>query len=299
VPLDLNAVVRGSEKLLGRVLGEDVDLQVALQEDLWATRCDPGQMEQVIMNLAVNARDAMPRGGRLRIETHNARLDEGCAARHPGRSPGEYVRLVIRDSGTGMSAEVKDHLFEPFFTTKPAGRGTGLGLATVYGIVKQNDGHVDVASEPGAGTAIDVWLPRAYELPVAVQARSASPVPGGTERLLVVEDDPQVREVTVRSLRSGGYDVLVAASSQDALALDVGGVRLLVTDVVMPGLDGRALAGELVRRHPALRVLYVSGYTQDVIAERGVLDSKVELLEKPFSSSALLARVRSVLDSRP
>jgi PAS domain S-box-containing protein len=299
VPLVLNDVVRGSEKLLRRVLGEDVDVRVELDPQLWATRCDPGQIEQVIMNLAVNARDAMPRGGRLAIETANARLDEEGARRRPGRAPGDWVRLLIRDSGTGMSAEVKAHLFEPFFTTKPPGAGTGLGLATVYGIVKQLDGHVEVASEPGAGTTIDVWLPRTREAPVAVSPSAPAPVRGGTERLLVVEDDPLVREVTVRQLRAAGYEVLAATNPGEALALelaDLNRVQLLVTDVVMPGGDGRTLAAELVRRHPALRVLYVSGYAPDVIAARGKLDERVEFLHKPFTSSALLSRVRSLLD---
>jgi PAS domain S-box-containing protein len=299
VPLVLNDVVRGSEKLLRRVLGEDVDLRVALEPQLWATRCDPGQIEQVIMNLAVNARDAMPSGGRLAIETANARIDEEGARSRPGRAPGDWVRLLIRDSGTGMSPEVKAHLFEPFFTTKPPGSGTGLGLATVYGIVKQLDGHVDVASEPGAGTTIDVWLPRTREAPVAVAPPALAPVRGGTERLLVVEDDPLVREVTVRQLRGAGYDVLAATGPREALALDLAEldrVQLLVTDVVMPGGDGRTLAAELVRRRPALRVLYVSGYTPDVIATRGELDAPVELLHKPFTSAALLSRVRSLLD---
>jgi two-component system, cell cycle sensor histidine kinase and response regulator CckA len=301
VPLDLNAVVRDSEKLLRRVLDADVDLVVTLHPGLWSAHCDPGQIGQVILNLVVNARDAMPRGGRLAIETTNAVIDEDHVARYPGERPGDYVRLVIRDSGTGMSPEVKSHLFEPFFTTKAPGRGTGLGLATVYGIVKQSDGYAHVASEPGEGTAVEIWLPRTRDVAATVAPPRAPAEQRGTERLLVVEDDPHVREVTVRSLRGGGYEVLVAASGQEALAFGaerLRQVRLLVTDVVMPGLDGRALASELLRRHPALRVLYVSGYPQDAIAERGVLMAGVELLPKPFTASALLARVRAVLDVR-
>jgi two-component system cell cycle sensor histidine kinase/response regulator CckA len=300
VPLDLNALVRGSEKLLRCVLGEDVELAVALQPGLWSTRCDPGQLEQVILNLVVNARDAMPRGGRLTLETSNARMDGERGARHPEARGGEFVRLVIRDSGEGMSPEVKAHLFEPFFTTKEQGRGTGLGLATVYGIVKQSEGYIHVESEPGSGTAVEIGLPRTHDLAVPLEPRPPAAAVRGTERLLVVEDDPHVREVTVRSLRGGGYDVLVAASPHEALALDAGEmarVRLLVTDVVMPGLDGRSLASELLRRHPALRVLFVSGYPQDAIADRGVLETGVELLPKPFTATALLTRVRAVLDA--
>jgi PAS domain S-box-containing protein len=297
VSLDLNAVVRGSEKLLRRVLGEDVELVVKLQEGLWSTRCDPGQLEQVIVNLAVNARDALPRGGRITVETSNVDAHQAGARAPDAR---DHVRLVVRDAGTGMSPEVKAHLFEPFFTTKAQGRGTGLGLATVYGIVKQSDGCVHVDSEPGVGTSVEIWLPRSREAAATAPPTPPPAVVRGTERLLVVEDDPHVREVTVRSLRGGGYDVLVARSGEEALALDAAkarDVRLLVTDVVMPGVDGRALAGDLLRRHPALRVLYVSGYPQDALAEGGVLERGVELLPKPFTPAALLARVRAVLDA--
>jgi two-component system, cell cycle sensor histidine kinase and response regulator CckA len=294
VALDLNDVVRGSEKLLRRLLGEDVELAVGLQRDPWSVRCDPGQVEQVIVNLAVNARDAMPRGGKLTIETSN--VEEGEGHGEPG---GQYVRLVVSDSGAGMTAEVKEHLFEPFFTTKPAGKGTGLGLATVYGIVAQSQGHIHVESAPGRGTRFQICLPRTLDRPQPVAA-SGTPAPRGTETILVVEDDAPVREVTVRSLRAGGYRVLVAASGREALDLDpaaLGSVRLLVTDVVMPGIDGGALADALRGRYPALRVLFVSGYTQGAIAERGVVDSGMEFLQKPFTGPSLLARVRSALDA--
>jgi PAS domain S-box-containing protein len=303
VPLDVNSVVRGSEKLLRRVLGEDVELVVALHPDLWTARCDPGQLEQVILNLVVNSRDAMPLGGRLTIETANVEAPEHPPPRGLEEGSGEFVQLTISDSGTGMAPDVKEHLFEPFFTTKPQGRGTGLGLATVYGIVTQSDGLIRVDSEPGRGTTVQIRLPRVSGAAVDTESRPRAPaVVRGTERLLVVEDDPQVREVTVRSLRSGGYDVLVAAGGEEALALeaaDMARVRLLVTDVVMPGLNGRAVATELKRRHPSLRVLYVSGYTQDTMAERGVLEAGIELLPKPFTGTALLARVRALLDSAP
>ncbi|HTN54330.1 MAG TPA: PAS domain S-box protein [Anaeromyxobacter sp.] len=301
VPLDLNAVVEGSEKMLGRLLGEDVALAVRAAPDLWLARCDLGQMEQVLVNLAVNARDAMPRGGTLVLETGNVRVGEDRLPADRDVPPGEYVRLAVEDSGLGMSEEVKSHLFEPFFTTKPTGQGTGLGLATVYGIVTQSGGRIRVESAPGQGTRFEILLPRTLEAGVAPAPRaSPAPVaPGGTEAVLVVEDDPQVREVTVRALEAGGYRVVVADHAHQALELppgDLSRLRLLVTDVVMPGLDGHALAAELRRQHPGLRVLYVSGYTRDVVAQRGVRDSGVGFLAKPFTGAALLEKVRAILD---
>jgi PAS domain S-box-containing protein len=292
VPLDLNGVVGASEKLLRRVLGEDVELAVRLDPGLHPIRGDAGQLEQVILNLAVNARAAMPRGGTLAIETRNGLRDGE-----------ERVCLTVRDSGTGMTPEVKAHLFEPFFTTKPAGEGTGLGLATVYGIVKQSDGHIDVHSEPGRGTTFELWFPRTAELPAPAAPLPAPAIaaPRGSERILVVEDDPQVREVTVRALRAAGHPVLVAPGAREALALEpreLAGLDLLVTDVVMPGVDGRAVADELRRRRPDLRVLYVSGYTEDAVVARGVLGTGLAFLAKPFTPSALVARVRAVLDAR-
>jgi PAS domain S-box-containing protein len=301
VPLDLNGVLRASEKLLRRVLGEDVELVVDLERDPWWIRADPGQLEQVVLNLAVNARDAMPRGGTLVLRTRNRagarRSGDGAPA-----ADRDGVCLTIRDSGTGMAPEVRAHLFEPFFTTKPDGKGTGLGLATVYGIVSQADGHVRVESEPGRGTAFELWFPRTLDPPVATAAPAAARAAPGTERLLVVEDDAPVREVTVRALRASGYQVLVAASGREALALEpaaLDGLDLVVTDVVMPGLDGRTMADELRRRRPALRVLYVSGYTEDAVIARGVLSSGMGFLAKPFTPATLLARVRAVLDSAP
>ena len=299
VPLDLDAVLRGSEKLLRRVLGEDVELVVSLQPGLWSTRCDPGQIEQVVLNLAVNARDAMPHGGRLTIETRNAQVGEHEVALDPERQLGEWVRLVIRDTGTGMSPEVQEHLFEPFFTTKPRGKGTGLGLATVYGIVKQSGGHVHVKTGLGQGTTFEICLPRSSELAVTAGPSQREESTGGTETVLVVEDDPHVREVTVRALRSSGYQVFVATNGREALAIDPAALqrtRLLITDVVMPGLNGRELADELRRRYPQLVALFVSGYTADAISERGVVEDRIEFLPKPFTATLLLARVRAVLD---
>jgi len=300
-PLDLNGLLGNLQKLLRRVIGEDVELLVTLQPDLWSVHCDPGQLEQVILNLAVNASDAMPTGGKLEFEARNVEVDGALIAKQPFMHAGPYVRLSIRDNGQGMSPEVKARVFEPFFTTKPIGKGTGLGLATVYGIVKQADGYILVESEPGKGATFTVYLPRSARSAVAQEKPVREESARGTENVLVVEDDPQVRNVTVRSLRAGGYRVLVAGDGREAL--DLGSrteepLHLLVTDVVMPGLNGRAVAEALRRRHPGLRVLYVSGYAQEAIATRGVLEPGIELLPKPFSPDALLARARSVLDGR-
>jgi PAS domain S-box-containing protein len=300
VVLDPNAIVRGSEKLLKRVLGEDIQQRVELQPDLWAVSCDPVQLEQVILNLALNARDAMPRGGTLTIETHN--LPSGATPPAAGISPppGDLVHLVVRDSGAGMSPETQTHLFEPFFTTKPSGLGTGLGLATVHGMVTQSGGQVQVQSEPGRGTAFHIFLPRATQ-PVAPEAAEpASRALGGSETILLVEDERPVREVTARALRGAGYRVLLAQDGAEALELaarETGRLDLLVTDVVMPGLDGRALAEELRRRRGPLGVLYLSGYTQEVISHRGILDSGLQFLAKPYTPEVLLARVRRALDA--
>jgi PAS domain S-box-containing protein len=297
VPLDLNGVVRGSEKLLLRVLGEDVRLVVRLSPDLWPALCDPSQVEQVLLNLAVNARDAMPGGGALEIETRNVTVGEEDVARDPDRRAGEWVRIQVRDTGSGMSPEVMAHLFEPFFTTKERGRGTGLGLATVHGIVAQSGGHIHVESEEGRGTTFGICFPRSRK---GEETRPASRPPStvrGDETVLVVEDDPRVRAVTVRALEEKGYRVLPAASGQEALSLARGrSVDLVVTDVVMPGMSGREVVDELRRATPGLRALFVSGYTQDAIARRGVLDSGVDFLPKPFTPAMLVARVRATLD---
>jgi two-component system, cell cycle sensor histidine kinase and response regulator CckA len=300
VPLALNTVVQNSEKWLRRILREDINLVVSLQPDLWQVRCDPGQIEQVIMNLVVNGRDAMPGGGKLTIETTNTLIEESHLALYPFMHTGPFVRLAIRDSGVGMTPEVKAHLFEPFFTTKAPGEGTGLGLATVYGIVKQSSGFIVAESEVGHGAVFEVYFPRILEKTAAMNAPSATPK-GGTETVLLVEDDPQVRKVTVRTLLAGGYRVLVASNGREALDVAAreleGALDLLVTDVIMPGMNGRAVADELRRVRSDLRVLYVSGYTRDAISEAGVLDSGIEFLQKPFTAAALLDRVRAVLDS--
>jgi len=294
VPLDLADVVQRSEKLLRRVLGEDVALAVRAPAGEGASvRADPVQVEQVLFNLAVNAHDAMPGGGTLRIEV-SAREDGADGADHPA---GRWVVLTVRDDGTGMTPEVQAHAFEPFFTTKEPGKGTGLGLATVHGVVLQSGGHLHLDSAPGRGTEVRICLPRIDERP----ARTPEPRPAeraGAGTLLVVEDDAQVRQVTVRALERGGYRVLVAASGPEALEAfraRPGQVDLLLTDVMMPGMGGHELALAVQRERPGLPVLYISGYAPDFLVERRALGEGLPLLQKPFTSEALLARVRELL----
>jgi CheY-like chemotaxis protein len=262
--------------------------------------CDPGQLEQVVLNLAVNARDAMPDGGKLTIETSNFQLDQATAQLFPGLRAGSYVRLAVQDTGSGMSTEVEARIFEPFYTTKPTGKGTGLGLAMVYGIVSQSGGCIRVDSEQGYGTSFEVLLPRVSSEAVAAEPAHRVGATSGTETVLVVEDDPQVRAVTVRSLRAGGYTVLTAADGREALDIvgrQTGPLQLLITDVVLPGLGGRALAEALSERRPGMRVLYVSGHAEEAIGKRGMLEAGIEFLAKPFTAASLLARVRAVLDA--
>jgi signal transduction histidine kinase/CheY-like chemotaxis protein len=301
VALEVGALLRDGERLAARLLGEDVVVSVDAGPGLWRVLADAGQLQQVVLNLAANARDAMPRGGTFVIRAANVAVDGAEAARVPGLAAGDHVLLSFADSGEGMPPDVRAHAFEPFFTTKAAGRGTGLGLATVWGIVKQVGGHVAVHSEPGRGTRFDVWLPRAPEGAATAPVRDPTPAPRGrgAERVLVVEDEPSVREVTVRSLRRAGYRVVEAGDAAAALAAAAASeepIHLLVTDVVMPGMSGRDLAEALSRVRPALRVLYVSGYSHETIAHRGVLDEGIEFLQKPFTPASLLARVRQVLD---
>ncbi len=300
VAVDLNVALEGAEKLLRRVLGEDVELLVRPQPGLWPILWDRGQLEQVIMNLAVNARHAMPQGGTLVLETRNLAEGAGPAVDGEGRQ-GEWVALAVRDTGVGMSPEVMAHLFEPFFTTREQGVGTGLGLATVYGILRQSGGHVQVESEPGGGACFELFFPRHRgEVPASVPAARPASL-GGSETVLVIEDDPMVREVTVRALRGSGYRVMVASGGAEALALvaQTDPPQLVVTDVIMPGQDGRAVVEELRRRHGGLRVLFVSGYTADVIEHHGVQADGVGFLSKPFTPASLLSGVRAALDARP
>jgi signal transduction histidine kinase/CheY-like chemotaxis protein len=297
--ISLNDVVTDMHKMLRRMIGEDVELRMVLADNLGAVRADPGQIEQVIVNLAVNARDAMPNGGRLTIETLNADLDDAYAAEHTVVVPGHYVMLAVTDAGMGMDAETKARVFEPFFTTKPKGKGTGLGLATVYGIVKQSGGYAWVYSELGQGTSVKIYLPR-VDAPVE-GSRPAPPTTGslgGSETILVVEDQEEVRRLTRRILEARGYRVLVAASGPEALRLaehEAGRIDLLVTDVVMPGMSGREVGLLLAPARPTMKVLYLSGYTDESIVHHGVLEPGVAFMQKPFNAEALARKVREVL----
>ena len=297
VVLNVNDLIANQLKMVRRLLGEDIDILFVPAGDLDNIRADPGQIEQVIMNLAVNARDAMPEGGRLTIETANATLSEEYADQRPGAAPGPHVLISVSDTGCGMDKETRDHIFDPFFTTKDPGRGTGLGLATVYGIVKQHTGNVWVYSEPGEGTTFKVYLPSATEK-TTESKRTHPRIVGGSETILVVEDEAAVRDVTRRLLERFGYRVLVASDPREAEKIAAADPRidLLLTDVVLPGRSGRVLYELLAAEWPDLRVLYMSGYTDNAISHRGVLDEGTPFLHKPFAAEALAAKVREVLD---
>ncbi len=298
--LDLNAVVTTAGKMLKRLIGEDIELSTALAPDLGAIKADPGQLEQVIMNLAVNARDAMPMGGRLTIETANVELDGAYTQEHRMVAAGSYVLLAVSDTGLGMDELTRTRIFEPFFTTKEKGKGTGLGLATVYGIVKQSDGFVWVYSELGHGTTFKTYFPRVEER--VDTGALAGVAPGslhGTETVLVAEDAGGVRAVARQVLKRHGYVVLAAADGQSALDQALGRegpIDLLVTDVIMPEMSGRQLADRLRERQPELKVLFVSGYTDDAIVRHGILEPGIAFLQKPFTPEALARKVREVLD---
>ena len=299
--LNLNHLITGLEKMLARIIGEDVALRFTAHPSLELVRVDPGQFEQVIVNLAVNARDAMPRGGTLAIETANVVLDE-FAARSGGVPPGGYVMLAMSDTGTGMSPEVQAHLFEPFFTTKPHGRGTGLGLASMYGAVKQAGGAVELATEVGQGTTFRIYLPCATGAGEGwTRERQAKRPLGGSETVLLVEDEPTVRDLARRILSRLGYAVLVACDGAEALLLAEQHrqpIDLLLTDIVMPGMSGRELAELLARTHAETKVLYTSGYTADVIGHHGVLDDGIHFIGKPYTPQELAGKLRDVLASQ-
>ncbi len=298
--LDLNDIVRGMEKMLRRLIGEDIELKLALDGELGPVLADPGQVEQVLLNLVVNARDAMPRGGKLTLETANVDLDEAYACLRADVRPGRYAMLAVSDTGCGMGQEVLVHLFEPFFTTKEKGKGTGLGLSTVYGIVKQSEGHISVYSETGKGSTFKVYLPRVEAGAPTEEKRPEPRTLRGSETVLLVEDDDLVREIATRVLRANGYTVIVAQGGGEALLAcerHPGKIDIVVTDVVMPLMSGRELAERLSVLRPGLKVLFMSGYTSGAIADHGVLEAGVFLLHKPFTSESLPRKLREVLDA--
>jgi signal transduction histidine kinase/ActR/RegA family two-component response regulator len=298
--LDLNHVVESMDKMIRRLIGEDIELKTSPGRELGRVVTDPGHIEQVILNLVVNARDAMPDGGTLTIETGNAELDEAYAREHLGVTPGAHVMLAISDSGSGMDRATQERIFEPFFTTKEKGKGTGLGLSTVFGIVKQSGGSIWVYSEPGNGTTFKVYLPRTDETATALGRAVRLTTVRGSETILLVEDDDPLRVVACGILRKNGYRVLDARSGGEALLLCERleqPIDLLLTDVVMPQMSGRELARRLTRLRPDLRVLYMSGYTEDAVVHQRVLDAGITLLQKPITPDVLLHKVRELLEA--
>jgi nitrogen-specific signal transduction histidine kinase len=299
--IDLNTVIANIEAMLHRLIGEDIEITSYLSVDPCIVRADAGRIEQLVMNLAVNARDAMPHGGKLIIRTAGVELDETYAEAHVGGRPGTYILLTVSDTGSGMSEEVKSHLFEPFFTTKGPERGTGLGLAVVHGIVRDCEGHVEVETQAGHGTTFRLYLPRAgrpYSPGVAPTAHQPASR-GGFETILLVEDNDALRALMSHILRVQGYFVLDAVNGVDGLRVArdyTARIDLLATDIVMPGLGGKQLSEQLPALHPETKVLYLSGYTDDAVARHGILHEKVHFLEKPFAPEALTVKIREVLD---
>jgi two-component system, cell cycle sensor histidine kinase and response regulator CckA len=299
--IDLNNVMLNLDTMLRRLIGEDIEVLTVPAADLGTVKADPGQIEQVLMNLALNARDAMPTGGKLTLETSNVQLDDAYTREHRSVEPGRYVMLAVSDTGVGMSPETMAHIFEPFYTTKEPGKGTGLGLSTVYGVVKASGGYVWVYSELGHGTTFKIYLPRVDQpaQPLTGENRPTG-VQRGTETILLVEDDPQLNQLASSVLTHCGYKVLAAANPEEGLAVcrtHPHEIHLLVTDVVMPKMNGRQLAEQVARIRPSVKLLYVSGYTSNAIVHYGVLDAGLWFLPKPFSLAALVAKVREVLDA--
>jgi len=299
--LSLNEIIQNLEEMLHRLIGEDVDLAVSLDPNLDRTKADPGQLEQVIMNLVVNARDAMPTGGKLNIETANVELDADYAQQHTGAQPGPYVMLAVNDTGMGMDEKTQAQAFEPFFTTKEIGKGTGLGLSTVYGIIKQSGGSIWLYSEPGQGTSFKIYLQRIEEkIIVSDSPETPEDIPWGSETVLVVEDETSVRELLEEFLNKCGYEVLAARQAEEAVTICEhykGPIHLLITDIIMPKMNGRQLAEYLTNHYPETRVLYISGYTDDFVFRHGELEPDMDFLQKPFSFQTLMKKVRQVLDA--
>ena len=296
--MNVNAVIEQTEKMLHRLLGEDIQLVFELKAESGNIKADPNQIIQAIVNLAVNARDAMPTGGRIVVETANVHLDESYVRTHLGVQPGDFVMIAMTDTGHGMDAATRQRIFEPFFTTKEQGKGTGLGLATVYGMVKQAGGDIWVYSEVGTGTAFKLYFPRVHETLSELTAAQIDHRTSGGETVLVVEDENAVRDLTVRMLKQLGYVVLAAASGSEAVAISnayADRIALLVTDVVMPQMSGRQVADALLTARPDIKVLYLSGYTESTVIHHGVIDGAVDFLPKPFSREALGGKVREIL----
>ena len=301
VVLDVGAVVRDTEKMLNRLIGEDIEIVLSVDDSASLVKADPGQLEQIVMNLVVNARDAMPRGGRLTIQTRNCEIGAVRMRATPGLRQGPHVCLSITDTGTGMDRETLSHIFEPFFTTKEKGKGTGLGLSTVYGIVKQSGGYIQADSEPGKGTTFTIYIPRVAEGPEEEKPRSTSGSTRGSETILLVEDEMAVRGLALKVLEMSGYVVLEASSAEAAIPMAAdypGEIDLMVTDMVMPGASGPELAQELAPSRPEMKVLFVSGYTDDVVLRSGRLTSNQTFLQKPFGPDIFLRKVRDVLDGK-
>ena len=296
--LELNRLVSGMSTMIERLIGEDIDLRLELAGDLGRVSADPSQVEQVLMNLAINSRDAMPQGGTLIVETANVTLDASYTSRHLSVKPGSYILLAVSDNGAGMDAATQGRLFEPFFTTKGPGRGTGLGLSTVFGIVKQSGGSIAVYSEVGRGTTVKVYLPR-IDQPVALEAEGRSVKElRGTETILVVEDDDMVRSLVRETLERSGYRVLDSPGAVEALRLAQSyrpAIHLLITDVVLPKISGREMAAQILRARPDMKLLYMSGYTESAIVATGILTKEVPFLQKPFTPAALAQKVREIL----
>jgi CheY-like chemotaxis protein len=300
--LDLNETVSGMLKMLQRLIGENLHLTWKPAADLWQTKIDPSQVDQILANLCVNARDAIEDTGRITIESDNCTIDTDYCTNHQDAVPGEYVRLSVSDDGTGMDKETLPHIFEPFYTTKEMGKGTGLGLATVYGAVKQNNGFINIYSEPGQGTTFSIYLPRDATSKSSQSATEgpATPIPRGQETILLVEDEPAILNITSQMLENQGYIVLKAGTPGSAIKLvreHHGEIHLLMTDVIMPEMNGRDLAKNVHSINPGIKRLFMSGYTADVIAHHGVLDDDVHFIQKPFSLTNMAAMVREVLDS--
>jgi signal transduction histidine kinase len=301
VRLDLNDVLKDMNNMLRLVIDENVTLTMVPGKKIGSVKADPGHIGQVLMNLVINARDAMPNGGKLTIATSNVTLDDSFARAHIGARPGDYVKMSVSDTGTGMTEEIKKHIFQAFFTTKPPGKGTGLGLSTCQTIVEQCSGHIEVLSELGRGTTFNIYFPRVEEAPDAAVAAPTGALPQGTETVLVVEDEPSVRHLACAALEAQGYTVLSAPNGQDALrvahAHNGAPIRLVITDVVMPLMGGKAMADWLQSTYPGLKILFTSGYTNDAIGHHGVLDAGVEFLQKPYTPGTLARKVRAILDS--